>query len=409
MRVFRTVVLAILSCLLCESVIFAVDSGTIRVLHAPLLALTGDAVSIDARASHPRGVKEVSIKIIVGGMVDCGVVQKDKGGTGMPCRKDAFELKLTCKYNKYTPLDSEVECLYPRLDSPPIDFSQKVKEGLALISYQAQAIAVPDADGKEEEFDSDEISFAQGKAQAVPSPPLAWPVFWHRSVPFSSEMDIGIFRSDDYSDVQDFTRDLSKILGDIFKSDHSFALPFNAVRDGFNVWMIPGGASAKAGCNREFSSDVLPIMSWLDGRVILHHEDFDDCSSITWSGSGSVFGGAPDAAWIMMHEMGHFLFGQGDEYSCGGAFKTISGCENVFEDPTDCASDAVTIGIDPARCEALRCNGTQVAAHFRGDGKLIMKDRDLGAEWDDVNQMCISKRRQSLSRSPNYARLIKVK
>jgi hypothetical protein len=109
------------------------------------------------------------------------------------------------------------------------------------------------------------------------------------------------------------------VVGAFFNSHDVFAQEYSQLRRSVNIWAAPFGANASSSCSaRDFSdSAISPIVGVVDGRVIVHTEDFNDCAAIALGGGGTVnvSTGSRDRQErpevIFVHESGHFLHGQG--------------------------------------------------------------------------------------------------
>jgi hypothetical protein len=359
----------------------ALGAGSVSGAHSPLIALKGGTVTIKARASHPERIKFLTLKMIVGRLAECGVLDPQKKGTGLPCRTDAATFSHVCEFGQYDPPGSEIDCSYSA------NFGA-LAGGDALVSYQVSATHAANDGTLSEPLITEEVTFAQGVPSNFSGAVIAWPIWWHRQSSLTLKVDLGIFKDPDYgsSDVN-FANSLNLILNNIDSKNLPYALPLSAGHDLFNMWMFSQGGDAKPPCERKFKPMFDPVLAWLDGKVILHQQNFPDCSSISWSGGGSVFGASADATWIFMHEMGHFLFGQGDEYACGGTFVASERCKNVFLTKDECEAASTA-----SACEPVVCNNITRAWHFHSEGDIIMRDQKESAEWSPVNQSCVSRR-----------------
>jgi len=360
-------------------------SDSISLDHRPLVALRGDVVHIKVSGIFQETVDSLTIHIIVGRMIDCGEIKSDYKGIGIPCRTNVVTFEHECKFGGVAPPGSLMECSYSE------DFTTRTEGWDALVSYWASASRSTGNETSQDALSSSEVSFAQGNPDAPQAEPIAWPVWWYRRAPLSDKVDLGFFRDSDYGEgigYELFRQDLEVILEKVLDAAAPFNYPMAIGHNYFNLWMIMRGGELEQQCKRSFVKSIDPILAILDGRVIVHQDSTPDCSSIAQSGAGSVRGSAGDAAWILMHEMGHFLYGQGDEYACDGSFDTAL-CENVFKKRGDCEIQAQPKG---ALCEALVCNGVEGAWHVHNEGKIIMRDRGLDSDWSPLNRQCVSLR-----------------
>lgn len=380
---------------LCVAFLGAADSldAGVSGWHEPLFGSAGQRIYIKARADDSEGIRKISIIIVAGKMVDCDEVRPWAQEVGVPCRMGASRFIHECEYVDYVPPSTEVACEYSE------DFSFSYG-GKSLISYRIEATT-----RSGDVLSDEEITFSQGEA---PSQSIARPLWWYRLAPLRSRVDIGFFPDLDYGDNDsaygNFTADLNSILAGVLFVSAPFAYPFHASRITFNYWAASFGADAEE-CQRDFASHLDPIISQMDGRVILHQNLFRDCASISLAGYGSVYAKASDASWILAHESGHFLYGQGDEYACDGSHRTVGSCKNIFSSASDCVAYAINWNLRAGECEEMVCNDIPVAWRL-GRGNSVMRDRDLLAEWHSANRKCVQDRINTCESGVCYVRSV---
>ncbi len=375
-------------------------SFRVKTKHKPLYKATAHTSTITAYAEEKvSGIKGVALTITVGQMTDC--TEWNRPPSMVPCRKNASTFQHICTYPD-TPKQTVCE------------YSAKFGNE-TLVSYQAVVTS-----GKGRTAESEEITYAVG------DPPLgvARPIWWHRpnpmqSNPWDSKIDLGFFPHDDYrgsSPAKDqmpfytaFTVDLEKVIsGAFFNINQPFANVYTVNINCFNLWTAPFGPAPQGtyiGSNYiPYYNGLEDIWGAMDGRVIVHKNEFSDYGQISLGGWGSVWGGAKDPSWILIHESGHFLHGLGDEYcccggnqpGCCGGYAAPYRCKNNFVGENECRQYATQNGFDPDRCVRIKCetaDGVTIASSdiwWRFDGDLdIMKDRKADSDWKDGCRKCV--------------------
>jgi hypothetical protein len=233
-----------------------------------------------------------------------------------------------------------------------------------------------------------EVTYSGGDP---PTAGIARPIWWHRDQGLATKIDIGFFPDEDYTgQYAQFTDDLEAIvLGSFFNSGQDFSSTYTSFRPSVNLWAAPFGADQVHSCLvRTFDPLVAPIASVMDGKAILHNEEFGDCSTVSLGGAGSVYAKVENADFIFMHESGHFLHGQGDEYPGGGNF-AVGPCTNVFPTEAACQGAAPGHRADPADCVQI---GT-LGVWRNGKGTLeTMADVHDSSNWRDDSGYCVRQR-----------------
>lgn len=339
----------------------------ISAIHDPLYRAVGHTSTITATASNDRvGIANVTITVTTGEMTDC----TELGGppSMIPCRQNATTVTHECNY---TGGPSSVTCAY-----------SQTLGNRAIVTYKAKAEPVSGSSRS-----TSEITYAGGYP---PTAGIARPVWWHRDQPMAEKIDVGFFPDQDYvGDYMDFTDDVKKIaLGVFFNSGQSFASTYTLYRPSFNLWAAPFGADAD-GCARSFDALVSPISAVLDGKAIVHKNYFRDCAAIALGGSGSVYAKAADADWIFVHESGHFLHGQGDEYCCDGGYGTSGDCANVFSSQAACQAAAPGHRANASNCVQI---GTTGAWRNDDGSQETMDDKTDSSNWRDDSGYCVNQR-----------------
>jgi hypothetical protein len=342
-------------------------STTISAIHDPLYRAVTHTSTITANASNSTaGIERIRITVTTGEMTDC----TELGGPPqvLPCRRNASTVVHTCNY---VGAPSSATCTY----SQPLG-------NQAMVTYKA--VAKP-ATGSSRS--TEEVTYAGGY------PPVAGilrPVWWHRGQAMAGKIDIGYFPDADYSGLYtEFTDDMETIVsGSFFGTGQPFAATYTLFRASVNLWAAPFGADAQ-GCSRSFNALVTPLAAVIDGKAIVHKNYFRDCAAIALGGSGSVYAKAGDPDWIFVHESGHFLHGQGDEYCCDGGYATTGGCANVFSSQAACQAAAPGHGANASNCVQIGTTGA-----WRNDEGTdeTMEDRTDNSNWRDDSGYCVTQR-----------------
>lgn len=354
---------------------------SISARHTPLYRDTPHTSTIEVQAANgTTGIKKITIDITRGTMIDCS----DLGGppTVFPCRVGASSTTHVCAFGM--PWPSSATC------DADLDLGDE-----EMVTYQATAIP-----GSGPTRSTPPITFAAGQS---PEEFLARPVWWHRSEPLVSRIDLGFFPDSDYDgDYAEFTDDLEILVTQaFFDTVQPNSRLYSQFREVHNLWAAPFGANAQgseSGCpDLLFTDEVMPIEAAMDGGAIFHRNEFRDCASISLGSpsAGSVWSGADDAAYILVHESGHFLHGQGDEYCCDGGYSTAGNCRNVFGSLADCQGYASTHGFNPGQCVEIVAGGGAIhTGAWRVDDGLdeMMREREPTSDWRNTSRQCVQNR-----------------
>lgn len=340
---------------------------SISAVHDPLYNAIIHTSNITATASNnSSGIERIRITVTTGEMTDC--TELGIPAQAIPCRRNASTVVHTCNY---TGAPSSATCTY----SQPLG-------NQAMVTYKAEAKPVSGSSRSTEE-----ITYAGGYP---PTAGILRPVWWHRGQNMAGKIDIGFFPDADYGGFySQFTNDMETIaLGAFFNSTQPFASTYTLFRPNVNLWAAPFGADAE-GCSRSFNTLVTPLAAVTDGEAIVHKNYFRDCASIALGGSGSVYAKAGDPDWIFVHESGHFLHGQGDEYCCDGGYGTSGSCANVFSSQAACQAAAPGHGANASNCVQIGTTGA-----WRNDQGTdeTMEDRTDNSNWRDDSGHCVTQR-----------------
>jgi len=179
-------------------------------------------------------------------------------------------------------------------------------------------------------------------------------------------------------------------------SDFAQFAPFNAESiNGLNVWYVDAEASSDNGGLCQFGCYNTPRLLCCDGRQSLINHARSHCGSgfvmntlivhndDTYGGAGFPGDGAASvstnslSSMIGIHELGHSLFGLGDEYTIGHG--------NPSEDPNcdsqGCSKWQDLISAGRATCSAGKC---QNGAYY-GPATNMMENYDVRS-FGDVNE-----------------------
>jgi hypothetical protein len=340
---------------------------SLSVSHDPLYRAVTHTSTITATAANSSsGIQRIRLTVTTGEMTDC----TELGGAPsvVPCRRNATTLVHTCNYAGNP---STATCAY-----------SQALGNQAIVTYRAEAQPVAGSARS-----SEEITYAGG---FPPTAGILRPVWWHRGQPLAGKIDVGFFPDSDYMGLYtEFTDDMQNIArGAFLNSGQSFASTYTLFRGNVNLWAAPFGADAQ-GCSRSFNALVMPLAAVTDGEAIVHKNNFRDCAAIALGGAGSVYAKAGDADWIFVHESGHFLHGQGDEYCCDGGYGTSGGCANVFSSQAACQAAAPGHSAAAANCVQIGTTGA-----WRNDNGQAetMEDRTDNSNWQDDSGYCVVQR-----------------
>jgi hypothetical protein len=357
--------------------LFGGCAGTpkLRALHDPLYRAENHTSTITARATEPRdGVAEIRIEAVVGELTACTSALGALPSL-IPCRTGASTSTVVCSYPN---VKTEVSC------SLPIPITPR-----RLITYSVTARSAGNRTAS-----SGPITYAAGAPLtqttinlgiiSVTQPwETARPVIWRTDQPSRTanrddKIDWGFAPDADMPTYRAFTDDMQPLVRAVLYDDtNQYSVWTRTWKNVFNIWAGPTGADGE-GCTRTFAAPASTVRAAFDGTAILHRNAFRDCASITLGGgAGTTQTNLGDAAWVMVHEAGHYLFGLGDEYVGGGNW-SISIPKNVFSSQSDCESNSVSNSLPSSQCVQIGSSGT-----WRNDDgqATTMEDRQLGSDW----------------------------
>jgi len=368
--------------------LFAGCAGTPRLsaIHNPLYRAENHNSTISVRATETRdGIASIRIDGVIGELTACS------GALGaipsiIPCRRAASSFSAVCTYAN---VKTEVTC------SLPISVTAR-----RLITYSTSVRSA-----RNRTASSGPVTYAGG-APITQAPinlgsinlTVPWetarPVIWRTDAPSGNtnradKIDFGFVPDADMPTYRAFTDDMQPLVLPLFHADtNPYSGLTRAFRNLFNIWAGPAGADGE-GCTRTFAAPASTVRSVFDGTVILHRNDFRDCASISLGGgSGTTQTNLGDAAWVLLHEAGHFLFGLGDEY-VGGGNVSVSNPKNVVSSKSICESTSTTHSLPTSQCAQIGTSGT-----WRNDDgqATTMEDRVLSSDWRTLSGRAMGNR-----------------
>lgn len=347
---------------------------TVNALHDPLYRAETHNSTITVRAREPRdGIASITVQAVVGELTACTTGGLFSFPSLIPCRTNASSFGVLCTFAN---VKTEVSC------SLPLSITER-----RLVTYSASARSAANRTAS-----TGSVTYAGGAplTQAtlpILNAPIAWetarPIVWRTDAPSSGtergdKIDLGLVPDADMPNYRAFTDDLQPMMLALFYTDtNPFSSWTRTWKNVFNLWAGPAGADGN-GCTRTFSGAAATVRGAFDGTAILHRDAFRDCASISLGGgAGTAQTNLADAAWVLLHESGHFLFGLGDEY-VGGGNASISAPLNVYASQASCQSNATSNSLSAAQCVQIGASGT-----WRNDDGLstTMEDRTLASDW----------------------------
>ena len=360
-------------------------AGTPRIsaLHDPLYRAENHTSTITARATETRdGIASVSITAIVGDLTAC--TESLTFPSLIPCRTNASAMGVVCVFPN---TKTQVSC------SLPIGVTPR-----RLISYTASARSAASRSAS-----TQSVTYAAGAPLTSADVrilglriPIAWetarPVVWRTDVPSNTtnradKLDFGFVPDPDMPTYRAFTDDLQPLALTLFYNDtNEYSRWTRTWKNVFNLWAGPAGANGE-GCTRTLNAPASTVMAAFDGTAILHRNDFRDCASINLGGgAGTTQTNLGDAAWVLLHEAGHFMFGLGDEYVGGGNW-SASMPRNVYDSESDCQSNSTANSLPSSACVQIGTSGT-----WRNDDgqSTTMEDRTLASDFRTLSGVAMN-------------------
>lgn len=382
----RSMLLHLLNAGLVPLLAACAGAPVVSAIHNPLYRAENHNSTITARATETRdGIAQIRIEAVVGELTAC---------TGpafalpslIPCRAGATTITAVCSYAN---IKTEVTCSLPIAITPR-----------RLITYQATTRS-----GSSRTASTPSVTYAGGAPLTEARVNLgivrftqAWetarPVVWRTDSPSSSaargdKIDWGFVPDPDMPNYRAFTDDMQPIVMSLFYTDtNTYSAWTRAWKNIFNIWAGPAGADGQ-GCTRTFAAPASTVRGAFDGTTILHRNDFRDCASLSLGGgAGTTQTNLGDAAWVALHEAGHFLFGLGDEYF-GGGNVSISAPKNVHGTKATCESNSTANSLPSSQCAQIGTSGT-----WRNDDgqATTMEDRVLSSDWRTLSGKAMANR-----------------
>lgn len=367
----------------------------ISAIHDPLYRAQDHTSTIDVRATETRdGVAQIRIDGVIGELTACS------GNPGsipsiIPCRRAASSFSAVCSYAN---VKTQVSCALPvRVTARRlVTYSTTVRSAR---NRTASAGPVTYAAGAP----LTQAPLNLGFNLIIPWE-TARPILWRTGAPSAGtnradRIDFGLVPDADMPNYRAFTDDLQPMVLPLFHADgNRYSSMTRAYRNLFNLWAGPAGADGE-GCTRTFAAPASTVRGVFDGTAILHRNTFRDCASISLGGgAGTTQTNLADAPWVLLHEMGHFLFGLGDEY-VGGGNSSISNPRNVLTSKGNCESTSTTHSIPTSQCVQIGTSGT-----WRNDDgqDTTMEDRTLDSDWRTLSGRAMGARFTACSNGACY-------
>jgi len=390
------------------TIAIGVLTGCTTVQHTPLYLPQAHSSTITAFSFYLEGVKRISLHVMIGEMTDC----TELGGPAsvIPCRQNAVPDNWVCDYTGSTRVAAFCTHAWDLPDKSIVTYYVESELSAGTIRR------------------TQPITYAAGD---FPMVGVARPIWWHHNLvgnaDWDSKINIGFFPDtcspacsrpdgteyDDYIKLgyESFAQDLEMIVQGAFFGEQAFSSAYTFFRSSVNLWAAPFGAEATVRydqfgdvhCDeRVFNNVVSPIESQMDGNVILQRKFWRDCATLALGrqASGSTYTIlplpfpnshlVPSARFV--HESGHFLHEQADEYKEGGFYDGYSNvaCANVFRDAVSCVDAAPTHNIPMSDSACERIGWTpwyrRMGAHD------LMEDDGIQSQWQSDCLYCVVQR-----------------
>lgn len=117
-------------------------------------------------------------------------------------------------------------------------------------------------------------------------------------------------------------------------------------QDKFNFWLALDQGDAEDDCDHSVPGNWDDDYGFIEAGAIIHTDSFRDCALL----GDRIFSSEPGSLMTVLHETGHQPFGLADEYCCDGGYFQTDEAPNVYEEPSDCAADAPSLGRTAADC-----------------------------------------------------------
>lgn len=356
---------------------------SVNARHDPIYRAETHASTITANASNSRdGIRSIRINVVIGEMTACGRPLPSL----IPCRTGASIRTRTCTFTG-NPRSASCPFILTLGDRRLVTYDVEATSGRGSTS---RTVPITYAGGAS--ITHARLSFL-GISFTIPWD-VARPMWWHTSAPAGSasadHLDVGFYPDTDWPTYRGFTDAAQPIaLAAHFNTATPFSQFYTVFRGGmFNLWAGPPGANAE-GCSRSFGGFAQNVAGATDAEAIVHRNEFRDCAAIAMGGSGSVWAGAGDAAWVYTHESGHFIQGLGDEYCCDGGYFSISTPRNIFSSRAACTSAATAEGLATSLCVQIGTTGSW----RMDDGRdSTMEDRTSNSDWRTASGRAVGNR-----------------
>ena len=368
---------------------------SITAMHNPMYRATPHQSTISATATDTkRGINSVSITATVGTITACNGILPSL----IPCRTGATIQARACIFSAQKT---------PATCTLPLNVQDR-----QLVTYTASARnsqgrtattpAITYAGGAPLTQASIRLPFG-GRFATIPWE-TARPVWWHTDAPAGAgdpgRIDVGFFPDADWgTNYQGFTDGLQTVVrGTFFDGSDAFSSFYRFYKHNFNFWAGPMGGNGEDGCVRTLGGAAASVAGAVEGKTILHQLAFRDCADIALGGLGTVESTAGDAAWLFVHESGHFLHGLGDEYG-GGGNGSISDPRNTWSSQTACQTAATQLSLPSSQCAQI---GTTSFWRIDDGRDTTMEDRVLTSDWRTASGLAVSRRMSKCANGACY-------
>lgn len=321
---------------------------------SPSVALLDVVIHAEFPAS--LDAEEISVTLDQSGMADCSRNPQALSFQACPSGRFVHRKTLWCK-KPATGALSTCEVTEPfRAD--------ELRKGL-LLRYFATAFR---SEGEPKNTVTDKVLCGLGEPPKTGRMKVAIPLWVHWDENIAAKKNIAFLPSPEYrlqgraKGYWEFMQDTLNLATPVFfRSDSgTYSQVFYRNRERVNLWIAGYGADRPTPsqlnllCGFSLSADLNVLVAAMDSLVLVHRWDqAKDCSRIELAdGYHQAFKGTvhanrgPLPSWVFVHEAGHFLFGQSDEYCCDGGYRTRVRCSNVFKD-SNCN------GVTPGSCEEI--------------------------------------------------------
>jgi hypothetical protein len=427
-----------------------VSAPTIDVRHDPVYRAEAHTAHIEVMATSERGIDHIDVMLFTGPLLAC---ERDHLPSLFPCRDSAQIEVFTCAFSPRAQPPAPPTPGRSARVGPPLPKSAHCPvthdlETLSLISYRATAV-----DGAGKTAATPYITFSGGAApsEAVamhgpgpgghgpsgptgviggldlidtvappPRGPFASDVLrpmWlvADDVPWSTDIvlnlrqriDVGFLPDPDWESYRAFSDATGRFVGRLLFVDpygynaDQYVRLYRTGRNVFSYWVGPdGGSTFERDCRTKFTGWADAMRAVTDGQAVVHQTFFRDCGHFGPGASATVSGTASEAAYIFVHESGHFLHCLGDEYPEDGlGHYSCSDPPNTFPTQQQCEQTATQRGYPTSWCILIgddsgwwRISENPLVYDDIMDGCGEVFDEFLKTDWYDTSRDAVLKR-----------------